>query len=245
MRKTLAAGLAATVGLVLGVSLLPGAAEANHTTASWYNPPPIQWGTCASRGLQARGAECGFLTVPLDYKNPGGTKIKLAVSRIKHKSANYQGIMLTNPGGPGGSGLTLSVLGEFIPDGVGSDYDWIGFDPRGVGSSQPALACDPEYNTYDRPDYRPTSASIEAFWLAKTKAYAQACATAGGALLNHLKTTDNVQDMDSIRKALGADKINYYGFSYGTYLGQVYSTLYPNRVRRMVLDSNVDPRGVW
>jgi pimeloyl-ACP methyl ester carboxylesterase len=252
MRKTLAATLAAAVGLVLGGSMVPSAALAGGHGSSGhgapsYDPPPIPWGTCASATLQRLGGQCGFLTVPLDYAHPGGTKIKLAVSRINHTSsaADYQGIMLTNPGGPGGSGLTLSVLGQFVPDGVGNDYDWIGFDPRGVGSSVPSLACDPDYNTYNRPDYRPFTKATEKAWLAKTKQYAKDCAKAGGALLDHVKTTDTVQDMESIRKAFGADKINYYGFSYGTYLGQVYSTLYPNRVRRMVLDANVDPRGVW
>jgi pimeloyl-ACP methyl ester carboxylesterase len=248
MRRTLAATIAAAVGLVLGGSMVPSAAQAGHGTGGpSYDPPPIPWGTCASAGLQSRGAECGFLTVPLDYAHPGGTKIKIAVSRIKHKSsaADYQGVMVTNPGGPGGSGLTLSVLGEFVPDGVGGDYDWIGFDPRGVGSSVPALACDPNYNAYARPDYRPFTKATEKAWLAKTHKYANDCAKAPGNLLNHVKTTDTIQDIESIRKALGAQQINYYGFSYGTYLGQVYSTLYPTRVRRMVLDSNVDPRGVW
>jgi pimeloyl-ACP methyl ester carboxylesterase len=91
----------------------------------------------------------------------------------------------------------------------------------------------------------PVTRSLERTWLRRAKGYAQACDAAGGALLDHVKTTDNVKDMDSIRKALDARQINFYGFSYGTYLGQVYSTLYPNRVRRMVLDANVDPRRVW
>jgi pimeloyl-ACP methyl ester carboxylesterase len=246
MRKILAATVATAVGLVLGGGVIPSAAQAASGTPS-YTPPPIPWGTCASAGLASRGAECGFLTVPLDYAKPGGTKIKLAVSRIKHTvaAADYQGVMLTNPGGPGGSGLTLSVLGEFVPGGVGADYDWIGFDPRGVGSSVPSLTCDGEYLGYNRPYYVPVTAALEKAWRAKAKAYAKACDAAGGALLDHVKTTDTVADMESIRKALGAKQINYYGFSYGTYLGQVYSTLHPNQVRRMVLDGNVDPRRVW
>jgi pimeloyl-ACP methyl ester carboxylesterase len=158
----------------------------------------------------------------------------------------YQGVMLVNPGGPGGSGLTLSVLGKYVPNGVGGDYDWIGFDPRGVGSSKPALACDGSYFKYNRPSYLPTTQALEDTWLKRSKGYAAACAKSSGKiLLNHVKTVDTVYDMESIRKVLGQAQINYYGFSYGTYLGQVYSTLYPTRVRRMVLDSNVDPRRVW
>ena len=247
MRRVLAATVAAAVGLAVGGGMIPSTAQAHTGSGSGYTPPPVAWGTCASAGLQARGALCGMLTVPLDYAKPGGTKIKLAVSRIKHTSAaaDYQGVMLTNPGGPGGSGLTLSVLGEFVPGGVGGKYDWIGFDPRGVGSSQPALTCDTEFFGYNRPYYVPVTKSLEKTWLAKTKAYAKACDRAGGALLDHVKTTDTVADMESIRKALGAEQINFYGFSYGTYLGQVYSTLHPDKVRRMVLDGNVDPRRVW
>jgi len=244
MRKILAATVATAVGLIVGGGVIPSAAQASPSTPS-YTPAPITWGVCASPGLARRGAECGLLTVPLDYARPSGTKIKIAVSRIKHKSANYQGVMLVNPGGPGGSGLTLSVLGEFVPGGVGSDYDWIGFDPRGVGSSVPSLTCDGQYAGYNRPYYVPVTRALQTAWLKKAAGYAKACDRAGGALLDHVKTTDTVADMDSIRKALGAKQINYYGFSYGTYLGQVYSTLHPAQVRRMVLDGNVDPRRVW
>ncbi|MEV4311201.1 alpha/beta fold hydrolase [Actinocrispum sp. NPDC049592] len=243
MKKFVAAVAAAGVA-ISGLVVAAGPAAAGE---SGYSPAAIPWGQCASPGLQRRGAECGLLEVPLDYAHPGGTKIKMAVSRIKHKVSDdkYQGIMLVNPGGPGGSGLTLSVLGEFVPNGAGEAYDWIGFDPRGVGSSQPALTCDGNYTGYARPDYVPVTLSLEQTWLKRSKGYADACTKNNAPLLQHLKTTDNVQDMESIRKALGRNEINYYGFSYGTYLGQVYSTLYPNRMRRMVLDGNVDPRGVW
>jgi pimeloyl-ACP methyl ester carboxylesterase len=195
--------------------------------------------------LAARKAECGFLTVPLDHAKPAGAKIKLAVSRIKHTTPVSQGVMLVNPGGPGGGGVTLSVLGEFVPDEAGKSYDWIGFDPRGVGTSEPALTCKASYVGYNRPPYVPTSKAIEKAWLARAAGYAKKCDQAGGALLDHLKTTDTVRDMESLRQALGEEQINFYGFSYGTYLGQVYATLYPERVRRMVLDGNVDPRRVW
>ena len=91
----------------------------------------------------------------------------------------------------------------------------------------------------------PSTTAIETAWLTRAERYAKACAKAGGSLLDHLKTQDTVRDMDSIRLALGATQINFYGFSYGTYLGQVYATLFPGHVRRMVLDSTVGPGGVW
>ncbi len=247
--KRIVAAVAAAGVAVGGVVLAPTAQAAPKPAPAQvsFDPAPIAWGVCASPGLVRRGAECGFLEVPLDYAKPGGTKIKIAVSRIKAKvpAAEYQGIMITNPGGPGGSGLTLSVLGEFVPNDAGLAYDWIGFDPRGVGSSQPALACDGDYFAYNRPYYVPVTKQLEQTWLTRSKNYAKACDTAGGELLEHLKTTDTVNDIDALRKVLGQPKLNFYGFSYGTYLGQVYATLYPERVRRMVLDGNVDARKVW
>jgi len=248
MRRFLVASLATSLGLAVGAAGAPVAADAaGGTPAAGYTPPPIVWAACADPALVQRSAQCAMITVPLDYAKPGGTKIQLAVSRIRHTSpaADYQGAMLTNPGGPGGSGLTMPTIGQAVPDGAGADYDWIGFDPRGVGSSVPALSCDPDYTPENRPDYRPLTIADERAWEVKTREYAADCARAGGALLDHVKSVDTVNDMESIRKALGTEQISFYGESYGTYLGQVYATLYPSRVHRMVLDSNVDPRTVW
>jgi pimeloyl-ACP methyl ester carboxylesterase len=243
MNRVLA--IAAAVGLTVGGAAITATAYADDHRGTPGYRPAIAWGACADEGLRTRRAECGFLTVPLDHAKPAGATIKLAVSRIRHTTATSQGVMLVNPGGPGGAGLTLSVLGDFVPDDAGKAYDWIGFDPRGVGASRPALACDGDYAGYDRPPYVPSTAAIERAWLQRAAGYARACDSAGGPLLDHLKTTDTVADMEILRAALGAQQINFYGFSYGTYLGQVYATLHPQRVRRMVLDGNVDPRRVW
>ena len=104
-----------------------------------------------------------MLVVPLDYARPTGEKIKLAVSRLKHTTpdSQYQGITLVNPGGPGGSGLVYSVFQQFIPNDAGLSYGWIGFDPRGVGSSQPSLTCDGNYFGNNRPCYVPVTQHIE------------------------------------------------------------------------------------
>ena len=243
MRRVLA--VAAAISLAAGGVAVAAAAYAGEDRGVPGYGTAIDWGKCADPALAARKAQCGFLEVPLDYAKPAGAKIRLAVSRIKHTAAKYQGVMLVNPGGPGGAGLRLSVLGAYVPEGAGRSYDWIGFDPRGVGTSKPALTCDSGYFGYDRPQYLPSTAAIEKAWLARTAAYAKACDRAGGALLDHLRTTDTVRDMESLRMALGQEQINFYGFSYGTYLGQVYASLHPQRVRRMVLDGNVDPRRVW
>jgi pimeloyl-ACP methyl ester carboxylesterase len=247
----IAAGTAAAVPAGAAATAASAAAAASAATAA----SGITWGNCSDPNLEQVHAQCGFLKVPLDYSHPNGAKISLAVSRIAHtsSSSDYQGIILTNPGGPGGSGLNLnafliqSLRQEGLANGAAAanDYDWIGFDPRGVGSSVPALSCLPGYFSYDRPNYIPTSAAIVHTWLQRSKAYATACGRKNGPLLAHMTTIDAARDMDSIRAALGQQQITYYGFSYGTYLGQVYSTLFPSHVRRLVMDSNVDPRDVW
>jgi pimeloyl-ACP methyl ester carboxylesterase len=243
MKRVLA--VATAIGLAVGAATFTADAYAQDSRGAPGYASAITWGVCANAALATRAAECGFLTVPLDHAKPAGRKIKLAVSRIKHTTATSQGVMLVNPGGPGGAGVTLSVLGEFVPAEAGRAYDWIGFDPRGVGASEPALTCDAGYAGYNRPPYVPSTKAIEKAWLARAKGYAEKCDKAGGPLLDHLKTLDTVRDMELLRQALGEKKINFYGFSYGTYLGQVYATLHPDRVRRMVLDGNVDPRRVW
>ena len=207
----------------------------------------ITWGPCRGAALAQAGAECGSLAVPLDHSKPQGTRITLALSRVRHTSpaSTYQGVMLVNPGGPGASGLNLALIGADVPKHAGDTYDWIGFDPRGVGASKPALSCVPGYFGARRPPYIPVTSALERTWRDRSAGYARECEKDAARLLPHMKTRDNAQDMDDIRAALGVPKLNFYGFSYGTYLGQVYATLYPSRVRRMVLDSNVDPRYVW
>jgi pimeloyl-ACP methyl ester carboxylesterase len=241
------AGLATAGSASAGTTTSSKAATAATTQAVPVTPSSINWTTCDDPGLTAFGAVCGTLKVPLDYSKPNGAKVTLFMSMVRHTvpDSKYQGIMLVNPGGPGGSGAGLSFLGQLIPNHAGDAYDWIGWDPRGVGQSTPALTCDPNILKGPRPEYVPYNISIQDAWLARSKAYAQKCAQAGGALLDHLTTPDSAKDMDSIRKAMGQQQLNYYGFSYGTYLAQVYGTLFPSHVRRMVLDSNVDPRDVW
>ncbi len=255
MKKTAAVVASLALGLAgLAAPSSATAAPATTTTQSQapsgYTPPPLSWGPCNNPTLRRYGSECATLIVPLDYDRPRGQKISLAVSRLKHTSSDaaYQGVMLVNPGGPGGSGLIYSIFGQggFIPGDGDITYDWIGFDPRGVGDSQPSLTCDPSFFGYDRPNYIPKTRALEKEWLRRSRNYAKSCQRSeAAALLPHLKTTDNVADMESLRKALGETKINFYGFSYGTYLGQVYATLHPNRVRRFVFDGVVDPGRVW
>jgi pimeloyl-ACP methyl ester carboxylesterase len=246
VKRLIVPGLVSTTGLVAASLLTLGAAPQARAATT------IEWVSCEKLGMGNAGTECGYLTVPQSWSDPSGTKIKLAVSRNKSTlpAAKYQGVMLVNPGGPGGSGLSFSGIKDQLPNGSGAGYDWIGFDPRGVGDSKPALSCISDYAEGKRPAYVPAKRGTgptpsEKSWLKRSKRYAKACAAKYGPLLQNMRTVDWVKDMDALREALGVSQINYLGFSYGTYLGQVYATMYPTRVRRMLLDGNVDPRGVW
>ena len=249
MRRLLSIATAASLIAAGLAAAIPGATAASPSVVV----SRIKWGTCAAPSLMQVHAQCGFVSVPLDYSKPYGTQIQLAVSRIKHTAGHSQGVILTNPGGPGGSGLKLNVVlvAALQKEGfkaAAADYDWIGFDPRGVGSTKPAAACIPNYFSADRPGYVPRTKALLHFWLSDSKAYAHACGTHSAlqsGLLKNMTTVDSARDMDSIRTALGQGQITYYGYSYGTYLGQVYATLFPSHVRRIILDSNVNPLQVW
>lgn len=249
-RLLVGAGVALSVPTLIATTALPAGAggySPPEPKPKPYDPGPISWGACSDPLLIEFGAECAKVTVPLDYTKPKGKKIKIAVSRVRHQvpDSQYQGVMLVNPGGPGGSGLIFSIFGAFVPKGAGLAYDWIGFDPRGVGDSEPRVSCDPTYQGFDRPRYVPTSKAIERAWFKRTRGYTKDCDRENGRILDHLTTEDSARDMESLRRALDEPAINYYGFSYGTYLGSVYASLFPKRLRRVVFDGNVDFRDVW
>ncbi len=205
----------------------------------------LSWHPCAAQGARV---QCSSLQVPLDYSRPDGRMITLALSRVQATAppSQRQGVLLVNPGGPGGSGLGLAgTVATGLPPSVAARYTIVGFDPRGVGSSTPALHCDPAFFRGVRPDYIPASLAAEKVLENRAKAYAADCEKRFGWLLPYMTTVDVARDMDTIRAALGQQKINYFAYSYGTYIGEVYATLFPQRVRRMVLDSTVGPAGVW
>ncbi|MEW1640740.1 MULTISPECIES: alpha/beta hydrolase [unclassified Streptomyces] len=244
MRKRAAVLCGAAVVVAGTVTALPADASTAHRTTTTVQPAKPTWKKCATTNYPA--LQCASVKVPLDHANPHGKQITLALSRVPHTAKTYQGPLLVNPGGPGGSGLTLAgFVASSLPKAVASQYDVIGFDPRGVGRSTPALDCKPGYFAPVRPDSVPSTPALEKANLARVKAYTAACGKKYADLLPYIDTVSAVRDMDSIRAALGARTISYFGYSYGTYLGAVYAKLYPERVRRLVLDSIVDPTGVW
>jgi pimeloyl-ACP methyl ester carboxylesterase len=239
--------LATTSAAMLPANSLLAASESPNTFTS---APTIAWGICTDAALRRAHAQCGSLSVPLDYAQPNGPHITIAVSRVRATApvAKRQGPLLINPGGPGDSGLTQSAyLAKALPKDVAATYDLIGFDPRGVGHSRPALVCTRGYQSGVRPRYAPRSAQdpVVQAWLKRSADFARACQKNQPTLLAHLTTVDAAKDMDQLRRALGVRQINYYGFSYGSYLGQVYATLFPTHTRRLVLDGVIDPSGVW
>ncbi|SEF36655.1 TAP-like protein [Amycolatopsis pretoriensis] len=233
MRKSFSAAVVA-----IAVSVVPGVASASSAP---------QWGACPA-DVTAPGLECTTLEVPLDYRKPDGRQIEVAVSRLKSANpAQRRGILLTNPGGPGGPGLELPAQLKLLgwPQSVLDTYDVIGFDPRGVGHSTP-VTCDLALaqQTSNVPPYALNPADVTAR-AEYVKGIAHQCgASRTASMLPYVTTANTARDMDRIRAALGEPKLSYYGVSYGSYLGAVYTTLFPQRSDRILLDSNVGPGGL-
>ncbi|MDO0931093.1 alpha/beta hydrolase [Streptomyces sp. DG2A-72] len=238
MRRTLSLGLAATAVTV--ATAMPGRPVA-------ATPDTVRWGPCSEKAALPP-LDCSTLEVPLDYRDPDGRQIEIAISRLASKDpSKRRGVLLTNPGGPGitGLGYPAVLAGSGLPQEVLDSYDLIGLDPRGVGRSAP-VTCDltPEQQARGNvPPYAHTAADV-AREAGNARTVAEQCATSRTAwMLPHTTTANIARDMDRIRAALGEPKLSYLGASYGSYLGAVYTTLFPKRSDRVVLDSNLGPGG--
>lgn len=205
----------------------------------------LDWAPCgpedASEGVQQPlpDAECSWLTVPLDYAVPHKSTIKVRVARVRAPAgARRLGSLVFNPGGPGEAGAALVADGTFAATPEVSDrYDLVGFDPRGVHRSAP-LICPARDGGSDLIPRTRQSMDAE-FKIAAERA--ADCRKATGALMAHMDTVSVARDLDLLRAALGEDRLDYLGVSYGTYIGQHYARLFPDRVGRFVLDGVVDP----
>lgn len=236
-------GMLLAVGATVAglVTAAPATATADTGTPS---TAPLAWKDCATKSYPT--LQCATVRSPLDHDDPAGREVILALTRVPHTSKTFQGPLLVNPGGPGGSGLSMAgFVAASLPKEVADQYDVIGFDPRGVGKSRPALDCLPGYFDPVRPDPVPQSLGGERVNRNRARDFAAACGEKYPDLLPYMDTVSAAKDLDVIRRATGARQLNYFGYSYGTYLGAVYAKLFPDRVRRLVLDSNVDPEGVW
>ncbi|MDC2953291.1 alpha/beta hydrolase [Streptomyces gilvifuscus] len=236
MTKRLAL-IAAASGVVLG-ALTP-----LHASAAGRPSETLKWTKCEGSGLDPR-QRCTTVSVPMDYADPRGPKIDVAVSRVPAGDpARRRGALLMIPGGPGGSGLDdPSQKGRRLPEAVRDRYDLIGIAPRGNAPST-AVDCGWEHADLGATTLRPWPAadgSVDGN-MAAARRMSDACARNGGELVRHISTRNNARDIDRVRAALGEHRLSLWGESYGTYVGAAYSTMFPARTDRVVLDSNLDP----
>ncbi|WP_330287296.1 alpha/beta hydrolase [Streptomyces sp. NBC_00576] len=236
-------------------ALLAGAATLIPAPTAQATPTPthIHFGTCPDsvpRPTAPDTVECGWIEVPLNWDAPttDGPRLRIAVSRVRASgtAAERRGILLVNPGGPGGSGLPYAVTKRAkLPESVRRAYDVIGFDARGTGLSSPA-DCGAMGGLFDgdRPgaDPVPVGPRAESAYLRSLRALADDCAAGvGDEALPYLSTEQTARDMDAIRAALGERRTSFLGVSYGSYLGAAYAAQFPYQVGKMVLDSVVGP----
>ena len=203
-----------------------------------FTEQTLEWEDCDG------GFECATVQVPLDYDDLGGDTVGLLVDRLPSDDRDARiGSLLVNPGGPGGSGADYArALATQVGDGVRAAYDIVGFDPRGVGSSEPVECVGTEeldelIASEGSPD---DDAEVDEA-LGILRDFGAACEQAQPDLLAHVSTVEVARDLDVLRAVLGDDELHYLGASYGTYIGSVYAELFPDRVGRLVLDGALDP----
>ncbi len=202
---------------------------------------PIPWAACDQPN---EGLQCARIRVPLDWDRPKGRTISLAVIRhLASKPGERIGTLFINPGGPGSSGVGL-LQGD--PEGIdgfgGGRFDVVSWDPRGTNAST-RVRCFRNQRSEARfwaGASIPTTRAASKRFRRKTAALARRCGRVSGWLLPHISTADTVRDLDHLRVLAGEQKLTYIGLSYGTFIGQVYANLFPDRIRAMMLNGNVD-----
>ena len=230
------------------ITASPATASASATIPAglenFYNQK-VSWYACAKKGMgeaksgEKTGFTCAKVKVPLDYNNPGGETIEIAMKK-RAASGDSVGSLFINPGGPGGSGIELvESAGSYFSKNLVGSYDVVGFDPRGVGAST-AIDCltDAELDAERAGANDPASATVEG---AQQMNSACESKTSTPGLLDHIDTISAARDLDILRAVDGQQVLTYLGFSYGTYLGATYAELFPSNTGRLVLDGAVDP----
>ncbi|MGZ4618460.1 MAG: alpha/beta hydrolase [Frankiaceae bacterium] len=225
------AALAAAALALSGLLLMGGCGDAT-------SPGGLHWRDCDAY-------ECATVTVPLDYGAPAGATIDLALIRAPARDEdNRIGSLLINPGGPGASTIDhFSGLVDSLSADLRDRFDIVGFDPRGVGQSG-AVTCvdDATMDMITATDLDPTTPAEKQQAVDQAREFAAGCQRRSGSELPFLDTESTARDMDGIRTAVGDAKLSYLGFSYGTFLGAMYATLFPGQVRALSLDGAMDPQ---
>lgn len=220
----------------------PGPPSAASGFPADWQPKPLVYTSCTA----TPGAECADLEVPLDWSNPVGAQITLKVIKFASTGTPEErvGSMVSNPGGPGGSGIGyLSSEPNPFPNSLRKSFDLVSWDPRGVGESAGFTCGSGGQAAWDLDLDPDTPDELNGLNTASSDGFADCATNAKDApLLAHVGTDDQARDLEAIRRAIGDKRLTYLGFSYGTYLGERYLALFPERVRAMVLDGAVDPR---
>ena len=226
-----------------GASVPKGLESFYHQDLTWTDCTDDATGTAF---------QCATVTVPLDYDNPQGQTITVALKKLSSTSSSPRGSVFLNPGGPGGSGISaIESQAELYKSGdlseVLANYDVIGFDPRGVGQSTPITCWTPEdvqailAGQAEMPSLSTPGSAADIVAQGSHKAAACEEHTEVPEILDHMDTRSVARDMDVMRALVGDKDLNYLGHSYGTYLGAVYTELFPDNIGRVVLDSAMDP----
>jgi pimeloyl-ACP methyl ester carboxylesterase len=235
----------AALTTVTDPSVAPAATAAtpsDHAGGPSTAPPTpghIQWTNLGNTGR----LQTGNLVVPLDYQNPSKGTVDLYL--VRHLAVPKQriGSLLVNPGGPGfpGSDFALDAEGIYTTT-LTSRFDIVGWDPRGTGQSTPTIDCISDYDHfYAGTDITPDTTAERQRLIDLAKEFADDCVKKNGTFMSYMGTNNSARDMDSIRQALGEQKISYFGSSYGSELGATWATLFPSTVRAAVFDGAVDP----
>ena len=241
--------LACSAAVLAGCSVAPAASHpAARSTASSSSAPStlagyyaqkLRWTPCDS------GFQCARLLVPFDYGRPDWKRFSLPVIKLPAADPGERiGSLVVNPGGPGASGVQYALQARSaVSPAVLDRFDVVGFDPRGVGGSQPAVHCmtGPQLDKYYATDDTPDTAGQLAAVVAESRLFARECAENAESLLPYIGTRSAARDLDVLRAALGDPRLTYLGKSYGTYLGAWYAQLFPRHVRALVLDGALDP----
>ncbi len=230
-------GSSATTGPPPTTTPEPGATRPPRPALARYYGQQLHWAPCRDSFY------CATLTVPLDYRHPGGATLDLALLKVPAQDPDHRiGSLVVNPGGPGEPGTTYAAQArQAFGAPLRDRFDIVGFDPRGTGDSDPVdCLSDAQVDAYVAGDPDPDTPAEKRAYEHWVTAFGKGCVARSGALASHISTIEAARDMDVLRAALGESRLSYFGASYGTKLGATYADLFPHRAGRLVLDGAVD-----